>query len=843
MAAKDSGHGKQDVTIDGRRLTLTNLDKVLYPETGTTKADVLEYYTKVAPYLIAGAHDRPVTRKRWVHGVGTAAEPGMMFFQKNLDDSTPGWVPRATLKHKDHSNDYPLVNDLATLTWLGQIATLEIHVPQWRFDDQGRPANPDRLVLDLDPGDGVGLAECAEVARLARAILADMDLDPVPVTSGSKGIHLYAALDGKQTSDQVSDVAHELARALESDHPDLVVSRMRKDLRAGKVLVDWSQNNANKTTVAPYSLRGRSRPWVAAPRTWRDLASPSLAQLDHKEVLKRVARRGDPLAALTAGSREASDGGPAAPDDGGRGGAGSGGRRGRAREGNDPLAVYRAKRDPAKTPEPVPTKPGGGSGDGHSFVIQEHHARRLHWDFRLEHDGVLASWALPKGVPTDPGKNHLAVQTEDHPLDYGSFEGTIPAGEYGGGEVSIWDSGSYELEKWRDGQEIIATLTGRPRGGLDGPRRYALIKTSGDGPKSQWLIHLMKDQHVSRSDAQEQSGVAYTPMLATPGADADLDGASGWSLEYKWDGIRALAAISGGSARLTSRNGNDLTDVYPELAAELAESLPADSAVLDGEIVALDPSGRPDFGVLQTRMKLSRPAEVRRAAQRTPVHYLAFDILDIGGTPTTGHEFAKRRALLEELMGGLPVIEPDAARGARLLDDATSVQLSPILPGTLISAMASSRKLGLEGLMAKRTNSPYREGRRSPSWIKLKHDRTQEVVVGGWREGKGARAGAVGSLLVGVPDADGRLTYAGRVGSGFTDRELTELGHTVRGLARKTTPLAGVPKADSGDAHWVTPKLVGEVAYTEWTGSGRLRHPVWRGWRLDKDASDVARED
>ncbi|WP_288026720.1 ATP-dependent DNA ligase [Arthrobacter sp.] len=841
MAAKDNGHGKQDVTIDGHRLPLTNLDKVLYPETGTTKADVLEYYTKVAPYLIAGTHDRPATRKRWVNGVGTAAKPGLMFFQKNLDDSAPDWVPRATQKHKDHTNVYPLVNDLATLTWLGQIATLEIHVPQWRFDARGRPANPDRLVLDLDPGDGAGLAECAEVARLARVILADMDLDPVPVTSGSKGIHLYAALDGKQTSDQVSDVAHELARALEADHPDLVVSRMRKELRGGKVFVDWSQNNANKTTVAPYSLRGRSRPWVAAPRTWRELASSSLAQLDHADVLRRLARRGDPLAAL-AGDGAAPTAEAAAASDGGRGTAGSDGQY-QPQEEDDPLAVYRAKRDPAKTPEPVPAGPVGRAADGNSFVIQEHHASRLHWDFRLEHDGVLVSWALPKGVPTDPGKNHLAVQTEDHPLDYGSFEGTIPAGEYGGGQVAIWDSGSYELEKWRDGKEIIATLTGRPRGGLDGPRRYALINTSGHGPKSQWLIHLMKDQGSRNAAAATPSGTARTPMLATLGTGADLDGGSEWSLEFKWDGIRALVTVSGGSATLTSRNGNDLTDVYPELAAELAEALPADSAVLDGEIVALDASGRPDFGVLQTRMKLSRPAEVRRAAQRTPVHYLAFDILDIGGTPTTGHEFAKRRALLEELMGGLPAIKATAAKGTRLLDDASSVQLSPIIPGTLKSAMASSRKLGLEGLMAKRTDSPYREGRRSPSWIKLKHDRTQEVVVGGWRDGKGARAGTVGSLLVGVPDADGRLTYAGRVGSGFSERELTELGHTVRGLARKTTPLAGVPKADAVDAHWVTPKLVGEVAYTEWTGSGRLRHPVWRGWRLDKDASDVARED
>ena len=223
-----------------------------------------------------------------MHGVGTAEAPGEMFFQKNLDHSTPGWVPRASITHKDRTIQYPLVNDPATLTWLAQIAALEIHVPQWRVDSHGNPMPPDRLVLDLDPGEGAGLAECVEVARLARTILQDVGLDPVPVTSGSKGIHLYAALDGTQSSEQISEFAHELARSLEADHPDLAVSDMKKTLRTGKVLVDWSQNSAAKTTIVPYSLRGRLRPTVAAPRTWRELSSPSLHQLDYQEVMQRV---------------------------------------------------------------------------------------------------------------------------------------------------------------------------------------------------------------------------------------------------------------------------------------------------------------------------------------------------------------------------------------------------------------------------------------------------------------------------------------------------------------------------------------------------------------------------
>jgi bifunctional non-homologous end joining protein LigD len=291
---------EQYVSVGGHRLRLTHLDKVMYPETGTTKAEIIDYYTRVADYLIPHAKDRAATRKRWVSGVGTADKPGQVFFEKNLPDSAPSWIARREIQHSDHVNTYPLVNDLATLVWIAQQNALEIHVPQWRFGRGGARRNPDRMVLDLDPGEGAGLAECALVAKLVREILTDMGLDPMPVTSGSKGIHLYAALDGTQSSDEVSAVAKELARSLEADHPDLVVSDMKKALRGGKVLLDWSQNNGSKTTIVPYSLRGRVRPMVAAPRTWRELGSPSLRQLEFHEVLATLAKKGDPLAELSA---------------------------------------------------------------------------------------------------------------------------------------------------------------------------------------------------------------------------------------------------------------------------------------------------------------------------------------------------------------------------------------------------------------------------------------------------------------------------------------------------------------------------------------------------------------
>ncbi|MFD1504741.1 ATP-dependent DNA ligase [Georgenia yuyongxinii] len=892
MAASDK---PETVLVDGRRLRLTNLSKVLYPETGTTKAEVIAYLTQIAPVMLPHCAGRPATRKRWPNGVGRADDGGEVFFVKNLEPGAPEWVVRADIEHSSGPKTYPLVNDAATLAWLGQMAALEVHVPQWRFRSDGEPHHPDRLVLDLDPGEGAGLVECAEVARLARALLVGMGLEPVPLTSGSKGIHLYAAIDGTHTADQISDIAHELARALEADHKDLVVSDMKKTLRAGKVLVDWSQNNGSKTTIAPYSLRGRTHPTVAAPRTWAELDDPGLAHLEYPEVLRRVAEIGDPMAVLLGvyvepytdpgeripEAREVIDvaAAPGGTPESRRAHAprkdttGAIGARRRA----DRLATYRAMRDPAKTPEPVPEEVLGDYGHAaQTFVIQEHHASRLHWDFRLAHEGVLVSWALPKGVPVDPKQNHLAVQTEDHPMEYGTFAGTIPAGEYGGGEVTIWDSGTYELHKWHEGKEVIAVLTGRPDGGLAtaGPGRVAklaLIRTGGRGGQdgNHWLIHLMGSDGVSRGGGgQPGSGVAPdretargsgagrtaargtatdrtaarrttslrsgepsrelppSPMLATLGTAEDLSADHDWALEMKWDGVRAVVVLEAGTVRLFSRNGNDVTRQYPELH-DLASVVPGVTrAVLDGEIVALDPRGRPSFAALQKRFNLGDDRQVDRLARADPVRLMLFDVLEADDSSFLKRTYDERRTALSEL------VDP----GAHEL-----VAIPEAFDGDIEAAVHASRRWGLEGVMAKRRDSRYTPGRRSRSWVKIKHTLTQEVVVIGWRPGQGNRASAVGSLLVAVPSADG-LRYAGRVGTGFTLKEAEEWARQLEGAERKSSAVDGVPRLDSRDARWVSPTRVAEVEYSEWTPDQRLRHPRWRGWRPDKSPGDVILE-
>jgi bifunctional non-homologous end joining protein LigD len=798
---------EQWVSVDGRRLKISHLGKVMYPQTGTTKGEVIDYYSRIADQLVPYAAGRPVTRKRWVHGVGTDDEPGEVFFQKNLDDrSTPEWVRRRPIAHSTSTKDYPLAEDRATLVWLAQIASLELHVPQWRFAPDGERSHPDRLVIDLDPGPGAELAACAEVAHWARDLLTGMGLDPMPVTSGSKGIHLYARLDGAQSSEEVSAVAHELARVLEADHPELVVSDMKKTLREGKVLVDWSQNNGNKTTIVPYSLRGRSRPTVAAPRTWDEIGEPGLRHLDFHEVLDRAASLGDVLSPLLGDDDATSAHESSTP--------------GRA----DRLATYRSMRDAAKTPEPVPAAAPSAS-DSRTFVIQEHHARRLHWDFRLEHDGVLVSWALPKGVPTETGANHLAVQTEDHPIEYGGFEGDIPGGEYGAGHVDIWDRGTYELEKWRDGEEVIVTVHGEKHG----TAKYALIRTtSRDEKKRQWLIHLMKEQPSTTGDAPpartRSTRSLPSPMLATLGSPGEIDeNEDDWTFEMKWDGFRAVAEVAAGAVRVMSRNALDMTSTFPELG-DLLRTVDVD-VVLDGEIVALGPAGAPDFGRLQTRAGLTRPGDVEAARSKAPVHFLLFDILERDGVDLTDRPYTERRALLESTV---------RSSGA--------VQVPPVFDGDLASAMSSSRTLGLEGVMAKRDESTYAVGRRSRSWLKLKHNRTQEVVVVGWRPGNGSRAERVGALLLAVPEG-GELHYVGRVGTGFNERDLDEMLARFQRMERTTPPLGDVPRIDARGARWVTAKLVGEVEFAEWTSSGRLRQPRWRGWRADKDAAEVRREE
>lgn len=472
------------------------------------------------------------------------------------------------------------------------------------------------------------------------------------------------------------------------------------------------------------------------------------------------------------------------------------------------LDKYRSKRDAARTPEPVPPPGEVAAAGNDTFVIQEHHATALHWDFRLERDGVLVSWAVPKGLPLDPGVNRLAVPTEDHPMEYAEFEGEIAQGEYGGGRVTIWDRGTYETQKWSD-REVMVVLHGSRIQG-----RYVLFRTG-----KQWMVHRMDPAPEGYEPPPER----IAPMMATLRDRLPSDDEH-WAYEMKWDGVRAVVYVDGGRPTAYSRNDLDITDTYPELRA-MAQSLGSTQAVLDGELVAFDDAGRPSFERLQPRMHISSPAKARSLMRSVPVTYLIFDVLHLNGRSMLGVPYRERRKLLESLELSGP-----------------SWRTPPAWFGGGPDVLAASAEQGLEGVLAKRLTSTYQAGRRSDAWLKVKNLRTQEVIVGGWRPGSGRRGGTIGSLLVGIRHGDD-LVYAGKVGTGFTEAILRDLGTRLSALERPASPFAGaVPPADARAAHWVAPTLVGEVRFSEWTRDGRLRHPAWRGLRPDKKPDDVVRE-
>jgi bifunctional non-homologous end joining protein LigD len=501
----------------------------------------------------------------------------------------------------------------------------------------------------------------------------------------------------------------------------------------------------------------------------------------------------------------------------------------------DKLSTYRGMRDPARTPEPVPPPGPLPRGDDDTFVVQEHHARQLHWDFRLERNGVLVSWAVPKNLPLDPKRNNLAVHTEDHPLEYASFTGEIPAGEYGGGRVTIWDRGTYELEKWSD-DEVKVVLRGSRVSG-----RYVLFKTGYGGDDRNWMVHRMDPP---QDPDWQPLPELVRPMLAVPGQLPPPAEDERWGYEMKWDGVRAVVYVEGGRVRVLSRNDRDVTGTYPELRA-LGPALGSRQCVLDGEIVAFDAEGRASFGALQPRMHVTNPNQIRRLTEQVPVVYLIFDVLHLEGRSTLDRPYRERRELLESLELAGP-----------------SWQTPPYFPGAGAAALDMSRQARLEGVVAKRLGSRYEPGRRSADWLKVKSFRTQEVVVIGWKPGSGRREGGIGSLLLaanappggGAGDGSGPaggaaaggtpgLVYAGKVGTGFTQHMLAEAERRLRPLERATAPAAGVPRDVARDAHWVEPRLVGEVAFAEWTRDGRLRAPSWRGWREDKEPGEVIREE
>lgn len=569
----------------------------------------------------------------------------------------------------------------------------------------------------------------------------------------------------------------------------------------------------------------------------------------------------------------------------------------RARHDNDPmpekpapdlnaLLRYRQKRDFAKTPEPAAGAPGASHEDL-TFVVQQHAATRMHWDFRLEVDGVLVSWAVPRGPSLNPKDKRMAAHVEDHPFDYGGFEGVIPKGNYGAGQVIVWDNGTYSPDEggvysWGDRAGGSARMRAELEAGklsftLRGKKlrgSWTLVRTARD-PKD-WLLIKHRDEHASTRDVLEEdrsviSGVTIRdlkegrmPRMAAAGGPPHPDAReapfpdakslrpmlamqvarpfsrAGWLFEPKLDGVRALAFVSrngdGGEAAgrvdLRSRRGNAMSVQYPEVVAAVAAQA-VRSAVFDGEIVAMNADGVPDFQEIQPRINLLKPGEVERAAAMTPVYYYVFDLLYVDGYDLTRVPLVERKALLRRtLEPGAHIIYVEHER-----DD-----------GEALYEAAS--KLGFEGVVAKRGTSVYEPGARSGSWLKIKNVLEQEFVVGGYTEGEGSRSKTFGGLLIGYYDDD-ELRFASSVGSGLTDANLSEMKKRLAKIETEASPFVEPPATIGGRwsggksarLFWVKPELVVQVRFSAWTRDGGLRAPVFKGLRPDIDPRGVRREE
>lgn len=792
------------IEADGRELRLSNLDKVFWPEEGYTKGDVIAHYFNVAERILPHLRDRPLTMKRMPEGIA-----GPYFYEKTAPSHTPDWVARCPVPSEDAREGvigYLMANDLASLLYVANLGCIEMHPLHARC---GSLETPDYLFFDLDPTEA-SFEQVLRVALHVRAALDALGLASYPKTSGATGAQIFVPIERGYSYEQTRGFVGALGRMIERADREHVTMAWQIERRTGKVFIDHTMNRSGANIAAVYSLRPEPGATVSTPLTWEEVeAGVRPTDFTIATIWERLERVGDLFEPVRT-----------APQDLGPALEALGLPAGRAvappprsseeviAASRDPaLAEYLRRRTfgPGGTPEPAPRAEQRSTPERPSFVIHKHRATRLHYDLRLERDGALPSWAVPRGLPTRAGDRRLAVRTEDHPLEYASFEGTIPEGHYGAGEVRIFDDGWYEPLEWTE-RKVSFRLHGRRYPELE----YHLVKT-----KTDWLVFLASRQAAPLI----ASPPSFAPMLAEGGWEPFDD--DGWWFEPKLDGMRAIVRMATDETRVVSRTGRDVTPTYPELH-QVHGLVNQVNAVLDGEILAFDAEGRNSFEALQRRMHLTNEREITRAAKQAPVALVVFDLLWLDGRATTELPLEQRRELLQT------IVEPDHR-----------LQVIAHVQGAGTAFARSARELGLEGMVGKRLGSRYLSGKRSGDWRKIKLTNTQDCVILGFTRGRGGRAGSFGALLVGAYE-DGRLRWVGQVGTGFTEAARERLLGALRPLERSEPAVDELRQAKG--ATFVEPRLVCEVEYLEITGAGKMRAPSFKGLREDKLPEDCVLE-
>ena len=837
------------VEVDGRELRLSNLDKVFWPDEGYTKGDLIAYYYNIAPRMLPYVYGRPLTMKRMPNGI-----TGDFFYEKEAPSHTPPWMLRCAVDSagtgegrwgppKHEVINYLMVEDTAGLMFMANLGCIEFHPLHSRC---GSIEEPDYLFFDLDPFEPATFQDVLAVASLVRVACDRLGLQSYPKISGATGVQVYVPITPGCTYDEVRDFVGRVGQYILKADPDRVTMQWEIRKRTGKVFIDHNMNRVGANIAAVYSVRPEPGATVSTPVTWDEVDEGKVRPQDFtiKTLWARLEEmpedpfagvlenRQDATQALEAMGVPRSEGIPptrskwivpgqeqaptepaASSEPPNRKEAASRSRsksaEAIARSRDPQLDQYLKMRDFEGTPEPAG---GAPTAEGNSFVIQKHDATRLHYDLRLEREGVMPSWAVPRGLPFVKADRRLAVHTEDHPIEYAQFEGNIPKGHYGAGEVVIWDRGTYDLLEWTDKKVSFRLHGERHRG------EFHLINTGRPGPND-WLVLLSKPE-----DEPPPSPPAMLPMLAQGGYEAFDDPA--WQFEPKLDGIRTLVYTTMDSTKLVSRTGRDQSATYPELHM-IHNRVTSVNAVLDGEIVARNAEGRASFEVLQQRMNLTSPGDVERARKKIPVELYAFDLLWLDGQDLTGQPLTERRRLLEEV----------AVPGGK------GLQLTLIVPGDGVSFYEAAKEHGFEGIVGKRASSRYLPGKRSPDWRKVKILNRQDCVILGWTPGQKGRSDVFGALLLGAyRKAGGDLIWIGQVGTGFTDGMLHDMQTRLQELETPKPPIADPELKKVKGAHWVKPELVGVVEYLQMTSAGKLRAPSFKGLRTDKLPEDCILE-
>lgn len=766
----------QIAQVGKRKIELSNLQKVLYPEDHIVKAELIEYYFKIAPTILAHVKGRPLSLVRYPDGI-----TGESFFQKNRPDWAPLWLEHVELG--EEKKDYVIATEEASLVWLANLACIELHQMHSRAPHFDRP---DYIAYDFDPPEDFGFPNVAELALKFKTHLESFGYHPFVKTTGRKGLHVVTPIEPKWDFQKSFEAAKAVAQPFVDAHGSTMTLQIKKEHRKGKVLLDIYRNRPSQTIVSAYSVRGLPGAPVSTPLQWEELESierPNVFNLH--TVVSRVTQNGDPWEAIAAYAT------PIHTEKKEIKSPGKNLEPARTYKTPEQLETYSRKRSFDKTPEPPPA---AVTGSGNAFVVHRHHASRLHYDLRLEQNGTLKSWAVPKGLPPRPGLMRLAVNVEDHPLKYVDFEGAIPKGEYGGGMMWKFAQGRYEITKEKKGG-FYFRLQSRE---LNGEYRVHHTK------ENQWLLERVD---TPQTDWLREPIEPMLAQLAQTPPESDE-----YLFEIKWDGIRAMISLDEGEVRIRSRKGIDISKQFPELLIP-EQAFRATSALFDGEIVCLEADGKPNFQHVIHRMQQRTDGRIERARAKHPAVCYVFDCLYLDGRAIINEPLERRREWLED------AVRKDCPyRVSQIVDDGAAF-------------LAAVKEMGLEGIVAKHRRSAYVPGKRSDSWLKIKTRQTMECVIIGYTQGKGDREKLFGALHLAQLQGS-EMNYVGKVGGGFDDRSLKEIFAEIEGLPRIKRPIKEKP-LDDAQSIWVEPRLICEVQFASLTKDGMLREPIFLRLRAD----------